>query len=99
MRININVSEDVIARLDSIAQGYGMNRSQLCTFFIGQGVRSVEMQNQTVSALGPQLAQQLATLLGDASGVKPKKPKKSVPAASDQAHQDDNVPGQTKLLF
>ena len=72
LRININVSEDVIARLDSIAHGYGMNRSQLCTFFIGQGVRSVEMQNQAAAALGPQLAQQLASLFdGSSKSVSP----------------------------
>lgn len=72
MRININVSENVVSRLDSIAQGYGMNRSQLCTFFIGQGVRSVEMQNQAAAALGPQLAQQLASLFdGSSKSVSP----------------------------
>lgn len=76
MRININVSENVVDRLDSIAQGYGMNRSQLCTFFIGQGVRSVEMQNQAAAALGPQLAQQLASLFDGSSNKR--KTKKSV---------------------
>lgn len=79
MRININVSENVVSRLDSIAQGYGMNRSQLCTFFIGQGVRSVEMQNQAAAALGPQLAQQLASLFdGSSSSLNKRKTKKSV---------------------
>lgn len=41
MRIQVNVSDELVAQLDEYAKAVGMSRSGLCTFFIGQGMFSL----------------------------------------------------------
>lgn len=42
MRIQVNVSDELVAQLDEYAKAVGMSRSGLCTFFIGQGMFSLQ---------------------------------------------------------
>ena len=41
MRIQVNVSDELVAQLDEYAKAVGMSRSGLCTFFLGQGMFSL----------------------------------------------------------
>lgn len=58
-RVNIALSLTLIERLDNIAELLGMTRSQLCTYFIGQGCISYETSLATIGQLGQDIAQQL----------------------------------------
>lgn len=42
MRVQINLEDDMVRRLDKIAKGYGVSRSALGSMFIGQMVNSTE---------------------------------------------------------
>lgn len=43
MRVQVNLSEEMIERVDKIANLYGVTRSGLLATFIGQQVTQVEM--------------------------------------------------------
>lgn len=51
-RINIGVSEDLNDRLEKISKMYGMSKSSLCAYFIGQSVAAVELTYQRVETIG-----------------------------------------------
>lgn len=38
MRIQVNVSDEMVEKVDAIAKDMGMSRSALCTYYIGLGV-------------------------------------------------------------
>lgn len=42
MRIQVNVSDEMVKRIDEIASLLGVSRSAMCAFFVGQGVFSYE---------------------------------------------------------
>lgn len=42
MRIQVNVSDEMVKRIDVIASLLGVSRSAMCAVFIGQGVVSYE---------------------------------------------------------
>lgn len=42
MRVNVNLSEDMVNRVDRIASDYGVPRASLLSVFIGQSVTSYE---------------------------------------------------------
>ena len=48
MRIQVNVSDELVAQLDEYAKAVGMSRSGLCTFFIGQGMFSLNKDRKSV---------------------------------------------------
>lgn len=40
MRIQVNLSDEMVSDIDSLAKKYGVSRSSLCATLIGQGVSS-----------------------------------------------------------
>lgn len=42
MRVQVNLSKEMIERVDKIANFYGVSRSELLTIFIGSQVREEE---------------------------------------------------------
>lgn len=38
MRVQVNLSDELVQQLDEYAKAVGMSRSGLCSFFIGQGM-------------------------------------------------------------
>lgn len=42
MRAQVNLSDDMVVRVDKIAKTYGVSRSALCSMFIGQMVSNTE---------------------------------------------------------
>lgn len=42
MRIQVNVSDEMVKRIDEVASLLGVSRSALCSVFVGQGVFSFE---------------------------------------------------------
>lgn len=51
MRIQVNLSEEMIRRVDKIAELYGVTRSGLLSTFIGQQVTQIEMSQNIASNL------------------------------------------------
>lgn len=42
MRIQINLSDSMVKKVDSLAESYGVSRSALCSTIIGQYIFSVD---------------------------------------------------------
>lgn len=63
MRIQINLSEDMVSKVDSYASRMGVSRSALCSVFIGQGIMSYEnakdATHEVVKILNSNLEQQV----------------------------------------
>lgn len=48
MRVQVNISDEMVNRLDVIAKQMGVSRSALCSMLIGQGVMTYESSMQIV---------------------------------------------------
>lgn len=44
IKLQVTVSVELCERIDAIAKEIGMDRSQLCAYYIGQQVKQAEMQ-------------------------------------------------------
>lgn len=42
MRVNVNLSDELVSRVDKIAKDYGVPRASLLSVFIGQSVATYE---------------------------------------------------------
>lgn len=51
MRVQVNLSDKMVERLDAIAEDLGLSRSSLCNMFIGQGVNSYEKANTLFTSI------------------------------------------------
>lgn len=56
IKLQIGMPVEMIERIDKIADEMGMTRSQLCAYFIGNGVRQTELQSSAISTMVAQLA-------------------------------------------
>lgn len=52
MRAQINLSDEMVNKLDMYAKVLGMSRSALCAYFIGQGVMGLDKANDTIASIG-----------------------------------------------
>lgn len=54
MRVQVNVSDELVAQLDEYAKAVGLSRSALCGYFIGQGMfslqKGLEMASEAIKA-------------------------------------------------
>lgn len=62
MKVQVNVSDSMVERIDKIAEQLGQTRSATCNWFISQGVLSFEKANSFVSE---NLASAVATKIFD----------------------------------
>lgn len=51
MRVQVNLSEKMVERVDRIAEDMGLSRSAVCNMLIGQGVSSYEKANNIIANL------------------------------------------------
>lgn len=65
MRIQVNMSEKMIERVDKLAEAMGMSRSATCNFLISQGVMSYEKTNQAMASLPAEIVDKLLQKLPD----------------------------------
>lgn len=47
-RLSITMAEQMVERLDAISLQYGVPRATLVSFFVGQGVSSIEQVHESV---------------------------------------------------
>lgn len=52
MKLQVNVSEDMVVRIDRIAGMMGVPRSSLCAVLIGQGIMSYEKGLEQIERAG-----------------------------------------------
>ena len=55
MRVQVNLSDKMVERIDRIAEDLGLSRSSLCNMFIGQGVNSYEKANTLITNIPQEL--------------------------------------------
>lgn len=65
MRVQVNISDDLVTQLDEYAKAVGLSRSALCGYFIGQGMFSLQKGLEMAS----DAIQSYATAVGKAGGV------------------------------
>lgn len=59
MRIQINVAEDMVTRIDEVASQMGVSRSALCSVAIGQYIMSMDKTIDILNALGERVGDSL----------------------------------------
>lgn len=61
MRVQVNISDAFVAKIDKYAQAMGVSRSALCSMFIGQGIMGFDKSFQVIDDLGAKLGDSLLT--------------------------------------
>ena len=59
MRLQVNVSDELVKQIDKYADMMGISRSALCATFIGQGVLGYNKSFQLIDSLGEKLGDSL----------------------------------------
>lgn len=55
MRCQVNLSDNMVSKVDAYAKDMGVSRSALCSILIGQGIMSFEKANSVVESMKPEL--------------------------------------------
>ena len=56
MRVQVNLSDNMVKRVDVLAEDMGVSRSAFCSFVIGQYVQNYEKSVDVLKSVGLQLA-------------------------------------------
>lgn len=59
MKVQVNVSEEMVERVDLYAKKMGVSRSALCSMLIGQGIMSYDKSMDIVAGIGEKLGDNL----------------------------------------
>lgn len=57
MKVQVNLSDEMVSRVDVVAKNIGMSRSAICAYFIGQGISQIENSYKIVENCGNLLIQ------------------------------------------
>lgn len=60
MRVQINLNDDLVKKIDDYAAAIGQNRSSVCAMWIGQAALGIEKATQTLERMGVDVAKALA---------------------------------------
>lgn len=52
MRVQVNLSEEMVDRVDGYAKKMGVSRSALCSILVGQGIMSYDKSMDILSVFG-----------------------------------------------
>lgn len=52
MRVQVNLSDDMVSKVDNYAKMMGVSRSALCSMLIGQGIMSYDKGIELISKFG-----------------------------------------------
>ena len=76
MRCQVNLSDEMVEKVDMYAKKMGVSRSSLCSMLVGQGIMSYDKSMDILSVLGDKLGDSLLaekSLKEVASEIKQKK--------------------------
>lgn len=59
MRVQVNLSEEMVENVDKYAKQMGVSRSALCSILIGQGIMSYNKAMDVVSVIGDKIGDNL----------------------------------------
>ena len=75
MRAQVNLSDEMVKKVDAYARKMGVSRSALCSMLIGQGIMSYERSTDLLTLIGDKVGDSLLaekTLEELANGIKKK---------------------------
>lgn len=75
MRVQVNLSDEMVCKVDSYARKMGVSRSALCSMFVGQGIMSYDKSMDLLTFIGDKVGDSLLaqkTLEDVANDVKTK---------------------------
>lgn len=70
MKVQINLNDDIVKRVDEYAKTVGVTRSACCALWIGQALQNVEKQNKMIEKTSLSLVDLLASELEEARAKK-----------------------------
>ena len=59
MRVQVNLSDEMVGRVDEYAKQMGVSRSALCSMLVGQGIMGYDKCMDSISILGDKLGDSL----------------------------------------
>ena len=59
MRVQINLNDDIVRKIDEYAAAIGQSRSAVCAMWIGQNVLGIEKATATLERMGIDVAKAL----------------------------------------
>lgn len=59
MRVQVNLSDEMVARVDFYAKKMGVSRSALCSMLVGQGIMAYDKSMDIISVIGDKLGDSL----------------------------------------
>ena len=59
MRIQVNLSDSMVERLDRMAEDYGVTRSALCAMLIGQGCDGINQAKQIMAEISENMKKEV----------------------------------------
>lgn len=62
MRVQVNLSEEMVERVDNYSKLMGVSRSALCSMLVGQGIMGLDKANDIISQIGDGLLNAPITL-------------------------------------
>ena len=61
MRVQVNLSDEMVTKVDSYARKMGVSRSALCSMLVGQGIMGYDKSMDLLTVLGDKLGDSLLT--------------------------------------
>ena len=59
MRVQVNLSDEMVCKVDSYARKMGVSRSALCSMFVGQGIMSYDKSMDLLTFIGDKVGDSL----------------------------------------
>ena len=59
MRVQVNLSDEMVSNVDSYARKMGVSRSALCSMLVGQGIMGYDKSMDLMTVLGNKLGESL----------------------------------------
>lgn len=59
MRVQVNLSDEMVNKVDMYAHKMGVSRSALCSVLIGQGIMNFDTSTDILTAIGQKLSDNL----------------------------------------
>ena len=56
MRVQVNLSEEMVSKVDKYSSKMGVSRSALCSLLIGQGIMSYDKSFEVMDNVGKKIA-------------------------------------------
>ena len=75
MRVQVNLSDEMVSKVDAYARKMGVSRSALCSMLVGQGIMNYDKSMDLLTLIGDKVGDSLLaekTLEEVANGIKTK---------------------------